>query len=71
MILVKRDGRLTGEAFVVLSGPMHVEHALSKNRSYMGRRYIEIFRAKKLVGAGGAAVLGLAGGKRVAPASGL
>jgi heterogeneous nuclear ribonucleoprotein F/H len=49
VVLVKRDGRLTGEAFVVLSGPMHVEHALSKNRSYMGRRYIEIFRAKKQV----------------------
>lgn len=49
MVLVKRDGRLTGEAYVVLSNAMHVEMALSKNRSYMGRRYIEIYRAKKSV----------------------
>uniref|UniRef100_A0A7S0S406 RRM domain-containing protein n=1 Tax=Chlamydomonas leiostraca TaxID=1034604 RepID=A0A7S0S406_9CHLO len=47
VVLVKRDGRLTGEAYVVLSNGMHVEMALSKNRSYMGRRYIEIYRAKK------------------------
>ncbi|KAJ9528187.1 hypothetical protein QJQ45_014178 [Haematococcus lacustris] len=48
MVLVKRDGRLTGEAFVVLSSPMQIEMALAKNRSYMGRRYIEIYKAKKL-----------------------
>lgn len=52
VVLVKRDGRLSGEAFVVLSNGMHVEMALSKNRSYMGRRYIEIYRAKKMVGTG-------------------
>lgn len=49
IVLVKRDGRLTGEAFVVLAGPMHVDVALSKNRSYMGRRYIEIYAARKMV----------------------
>ncbi|KAF5827170.1 putative heterogeneous nuclear ribonucleoprotein [Dunaliella salina] len=47
VVLCKRDGRLTGEAFVVLSNPMHVEMALAKNRTYLGRRYIEIYRAKK------------------------
>lgn len=35
---------------MVLSNPMHVEMALSKNRTYLGRRYIEIYRAKKSVG---------------------
>ncbi len=49
-ILLKRDGRLTGEAFVLLPGNMQVDLALQKNRSYMGRRYIEIYKAKKAVG---------------------
>jgi len=49
--MVRRDGRLSGEAFVVLSSPMHVEVGLSKNRTYLGRRYIEVYRAKKMVSA--------------------
>ncbi len=53
ILMVKRDGRLSGEAFVVLSSPMHVEVALSKNRTYLGRRYIEVYRAKKVVSCGG------------------
>jgi hypothetical protein len=52
IMMVRRDGRLSGEAFIVLSSPMHVELALSKNRTYLGRRYIEVYRAKKLVGCG-------------------
>jgi hypothetical protein len=52
VVFCKRDGRLTGEAFVVLSNPMHVDVALSKNRTYLGRRYVEIYRAKKQVGVG-------------------
>ena len=47
--MVRREGRLSGEAFVVLSSPMHVEVGLSKNRTYLGRRYIEVYRAKKIV----------------------
>lgn len=47
--MVKRDGRFSGEAYVVLGSPMAVDMALTKNKSYMGRRYIEIFKAKKLV----------------------
>lgn len=49
ILMVRRDGRLSGEAFVVLSSPMHVEVGLSKNRTYLGRRYIEVYRAKKIV----------------------
>eukprot|EP00803_Ostreobium_quekettii_P005571 evm.model.scf_1217.5 EVM.evm.TU.scf_1217.5 scf_1217:13992-15942(+) len=48
ILMVKRDGRFSGEAYVVLGTPVAVEMALTKNKSYMGRRYIEIFRAKKL-----------------------
>lgn len=48
ILLIKRDGRFSGEAFVLLGSPVHVEMAMSKNKTYMGRRYIEIFRAKKL-----------------------
>lgn len=47
ILMVRRDGRLSGEAFIVLSSPMHVDLALSKNRSYLGRRYVEVYRAKK------------------------
>lgn len=47
--MVKKDGRFCGEAYVVLASPLFVDIALTKNKSYMGRRYIEIFRAKKLV----------------------
>lgn len=50
ILMVHRDGRLSGEAFVVLSSPMQVELALSKNRSYMGRRYVEVFKTQKMVG---------------------
>ena len=49
ILMVRRDGRLSGEAYIVLSMPMHVELALSKNRTYLGRRYIEVYRAKKTV----------------------
>ena len=49
ILMVRRDGRLSGEAFIVLSSPMHVDLALSKNRSYLGRRYVEVYRAKKSV----------------------
>jgi heterogeneous nuclear ribonucleoprotein F/H len=49
ILLCKRDGRFSGEAFVVLGSPLQIQMAVDKNKSYMGRRYVEVFRAKKLV----------------------
>jgi len=48
ILLAKRDGRFSGEAFVVLGSPLQIQMAVDKNKSYMGRRYVEVFRAKKL-----------------------
>lgn len=48
ILLCKRDGRFSGEAFVVLASPLQIQMAVDKNKSYMGRRYVEVFRAKKL-----------------------
>jgi hypothetical protein len=33
----------------VLGSPLQIQSAVDKNKSYMGRRYVEVFRAKKLV----------------------
>lgn len=33
----------------MFGGPAQVQMALDKNKSYMGRRYVEVFKAKKLV----------------------
>lgn len=49
-LVVKRNGRTTGEAFVLYGTPAEVEMALAKNKEYLGSRYVEVFRAKKLVG---------------------
>ena len=46
-LVVRRDGRTTGEAYVVFSNVMQMDFALQKNRASMGRRYIEVFRSKK------------------------
>eukprot|EP01023_Acetabularia_acetabulum_P023245 TRINITY_DN22773_c0_g1_i1.p2 TRINITY_DN22773_c0_g1~~TRINITY_DN22773_c0_g1_i1.p2 ORF type:complete len:147 (-),score=45.10 TRINITY_DN22773_c0_g1_i1:71-511(-) len=48
ILLVRRGGRFSGEAYVVLGGSDLVELALCKNEQYMGRRYVEVFRAKKM-----------------------
>lgn len=48
ILLVKRDGRFSGEAFVVLGSSAQIQMAVDKNKSYMGRRYVEVFKAKKL-----------------------
>lgn len=42
VVLVKRQGRFSGEAFVVLPGMMQVEFALNKHKAYMGKRYVEV-----------------------------
>eukprot|EP00245_Coleochaete_scutata_P009061 TRINITY_DN28_c0_g1_i2.p1 TRINITY_DN28_c0_g1~~TRINITY_DN28_c0_g1_i2.p1 ORF type:complete len:202 (+),score=46.09 TRINITY_DN28_c0_g1_i2:89-694(+) len=47
VLLMRRNGRFCGEAFVVFGAPVQVDYALQKNRQNMGRRYIEVFRAKK------------------------
>ena len=49
ILMVKRGGRFSGEAFVVLPASNQMDFALSKNKTYMGKRYVEVFRAKKLV----------------------
>ncbi|PKA60814.1 hypothetical protein AXF42_Ash006448 [Apostasia shenzhenica] len=46
-LLVNKNGRFSGEAFVVFSSLMQAEFALQRNRQNMGRRYIEVFRCKK------------------------
>ncbi|CAN6354196.1 unnamed protein product [Urochloa humidicola] len=46
-LLVNKNGRFTGEAFVVFQAAMQAEFALHRNRQNMGRRYVEVFRCKK------------------------
>lgn len=47
VLLVRKQGRFSGEAYVVFGAPMQVDFALQRNRQNMGRRYIEVFRCKK------------------------
>ncbi|PWZ19528.1 Epithelial splicing regulatory protein 2 [Zea mays] len=47
-LLVNKNGRFTGEAFVVFPTAMQTEFALHRNRQNMGRRYVDVFRCKKL-----------------------
>lgn len=47
VLLVNKNGRFSGEAFVVFAGPMQVEIALQRDRQNMGRRYVEVFRSKR------------------------
>ncbi|XP_051117818.1 uncharacterized protein LOC127242351 isoform X2 [Andrographis paniculata] len=47
VFLVNKDGRFSGEAFVVFSGHMQADLALQRDRQNMGRRYVEVFRCKK------------------------
>lgn len=42
VLIVRRDGRTTGEAYVLFGNPMQMDFALQKNRQSMGRRYIEV-----------------------------
>ncbi|GMH34503.1 hypothetical protein BSKO_02337 [Bryopsis sp. KO-2023] len=48
VLVVKKEGRTTGEAYVVYGSTVEVDMALAKNKGYMGRRYVEVFKAKKL-----------------------
>jgi len=47
VLLVHKQGRFSGEGFVVFGAPMQVDFALQRDRQNMGRRYIEVFRCKK------------------------
>lgn len=47
VLLVRKNGRFSGESFVIFGAPVQVDYALQKNRHNMGRRYIEVFRCKK------------------------
>ncbi|KAJ8544752.1 hypothetical protein K7X08_017335 [Anisodus acutangulus] len=47
IFLVNKDGRFSGEAFVVFAGHMQVDYALQRDRQNMGRRYVEVFSCKK------------------------
>lgn len=49
IIIVRRGQRSTGEAFVLLRMPIQVELVLRKNKTYIGKRYVEVTLAKKLV----------------------
>jgi hypothetical protein len=62
-VCVKRDGRFSGEAFVVVANTSQVQAAMDKNKSYMGRRYVEVFRARKMVGSWRAAARSTARGR--------
>eukprot|EP00798_Chlamydomonas_sp_ICE-L_P017038 gene17038-23330_t len=72
ILMVKRDGRLSGEAHIVLTSAMDVELACSKNKENLGRRYIEDYY--KAVAAdmmdGGGQPMGGMGGGYVQPAMG-
>ncbi|XP_072964568.1 uncharacterized protein [Typha angustifolia] len=46
-LLVHKNGRFSGEAFVVFPSQMQTEFALQRDRQNMGRRYVEVFRCKK------------------------
>lgn len=46
-LLVNKNGRFSGEAYVVLASPMQAEFALQRDRQNMGRRYVEVFKCKK------------------------
>lgn len=48
ILLCKRNGRFSGEAFVLMASPVQVDMAIAKDKTYLGRRYVEVFRAKRL-----------------------
>ncbi len=49
ILFVKQHERFIGDALVVLANQAEVDLALSKSRTFLGRRYVEVFRASKLV----------------------
>lgn len=47
VLLVNKDGKFSGDAFVVFSRPIQADLAVQKDRHNMGPRYIEVFKCKK------------------------
>ncbi|EPS74052.1 hypothetical protein M569_00703, partial [Genlisea aurea] len=47
IFLVNKDGKFSGEAFVVFAGNMQADLALQRDRQNMGRRYVEVFKCRK------------------------
>ncbi|CAM9196032.1 unnamed protein product [Phaeothamnion confervicola] len=47
VMVVRGDGRGVGEALVLFTNQMEMNMALSRDKQHMGRRYIEIFQAKR------------------------
>lgn len=47
LLMVNKNGRFSGDAFVVFTRPAQADLAVQKNRDNMGRRYIEVFKCKK------------------------
>uniref|UniRef100_A0AC35TS44 RRM domain-containing protein n=1 Tax=Rhabditophanes sp. KR3021 TaxID=114890 RepID=A0AC35TS44_9BILA len=45
IVLLRHDGRPSGEAYVFFYTDAHLKTALEKNKHSMGNRYIEIFKA--------------------------
>lgn len=48
ILFVKKQGRFSGDAFVVFGLPLQADLALRKDRQNIGHRYVEVFRAQKL-----------------------
>eukprot|EP01041_Mallomonas_annulata_P012439 gene12439-26172_t len=47
IIFFVKDGKTTGEAVVLFSSVSQCESALQRNHQHMGRRYVEVFQAKR------------------------
>ncbi|KAK6629710.1 hypothetical protein RUM43_003528 [Polyplax serrata] len=46
-IIMTREGRPSGEAYVEMETDEDIEEALKKDREYMGSRYMEVFKSKR------------------------
>ncbi|KAJ3708825.1 hypothetical protein LUZ61_012530 [Rhynchospora tenuis] len=46
-LFVNKNGRFTGDAYVVFPTPMQAQLALQRDRQNMGHRYVEVFACKK------------------------
>ncbi|CAM8949704.1 hypothetical protein QQ045_018112 [Rhodiola kirilowii] len=47
ILLVKKGGKFSGEAFVLFSDLVQVDLALKRDKQNMGRRYVEVFKCKR------------------------
>lgn len=49
ILFIHKEGRFSGEAFVLLPNSAAVDQARTKHKSYLGPRYIDVFPATKMV----------------------